>query len=45
MIVGVLREVKSDEYRVGLLPVGAELLVRDGHTVLVETVAGYGSGF
>jgi alanine dehydrogenase len=45
MIVGVLREVKSDEYRVGLLPVGAELLVRDGHTVLVETDAGEGSGF
>ncbi len=45
MIVGVLREVKSDEYRVGLLPVGAELLVRDGHTVLVETGAGEGSGF
>jgi len=45
MIVGVLREVKSDEYRVGLLPVGAELLVRDGHTVLVEKGAGEGSGF
>ena len=45
MIVGVLREVKSDEYRVGLLPVGVELLVRDGHTVLMETSAGEGSGF
>jgi len=45
MIVGVPREVKSDEYRVGLLPVGAELLVRDGHTVLVETVAGEETGF
>ena len=45
MIVGVLREVKSDEYRVGLLPVGAELLVRDGHTVLVEKDAGEESGF
>jgi alanine dehydrogenase len=45
MIIGVLREVKSDEYRVGLLPVGAELLVRDGHTVLVETAAGGESGF
>ncbi|HXV36269.1 MAG TPA: alanine dehydrogenase [Myxococcota bacterium] len=45
MIVGVLREVKSDEYRVGLLPVGAELLARDGHTVLVETRAGEGSGY
>ncbi len=45
MIVGVPREVKSDEYRVGLQPVGVELLVRDGHTVLVETHAGEGSGF
>jgi alanine dehydrogenase len=45
MIVGVPREVKQDEYRVGLLPVGAELLVRDGHTVLVETSGGEGSGF
>jgi alanine dehydrogenase len=45
MIVGVPREVKSDEYRVGLLPVGAELLVRDGHTVLVEASGGEGSGF
>jgi len=45
MKVGVLREIKSDEYRVGLLPVGVELLVRDGHTVLVEAGAGAGSGF
>lgn len=45
MIVGVPREVKSDEYRVGLLPVGAEMLVRDGHTVLVERHAGEGSGY
>jgi alanine dehydrogenase len=45
MIIGVPREVKPDEYRVALLPVGAELLVRDGHTVLVEGGAGLGSGF
>jgi alanine dehydrogenase len=45
MIVGVPREVKQDEYRVGLLPVGVELLVRDGHTVLVEASGGEGSGF
>jgi alanine dehydrogenase len=43
MIVGIPREIKSDEYRVGLLPVGADLLVRDGHTVLVEAGAGLGS--
>jgi alanine dehydrogenase len=45
MIVGVPREVKADEYRVGLLPVGAELLRKDGHVVLVEKDAGVGSGF
>jgi len=44
MIVGVPRETKRDEYRVGLLPVGAEELVRAGHTVLIERGAGAGSG-
>ena len=44
MIVGVPKEIKRDEYRVGLLPVGAEELVRRGHQVLVETGAGLGSG-
>ena len=45
MIVGVPKEVKSDEYRIGLLPVGAELLTRGGHTVLVERSGGEGAGF
>ena len=45
VIIGVPSEIKSDEYRVGLLPVGAELLVRDGHTVLLQKSAGLGSGF
>jgi alanine dehydrogenase len=45
MIVGVPREVKADEYRVGMLPVGAELLRRGGHSVLIEAGAGAGSGF
>lgn len=44
MIIGIPREVKSDEYRVGLLPVGAEELTQRGHTVLVESGAGLGSG-
>jgi alanine dehydrogenase len=44
MIVGVPRETKRDEYRVALLPVGAEELARAGHTVLVERSAGSGSG-
>jgi alanine dehydrogenase len=44
MIVGVPREVKSDEYRVAMLPVGVEELTHAGHTVLIEAGAGLGSG-
>jgi alanine dehydrogenase len=44
MIVGVPREIKRDESRVGLLPVGAEELSRAGHKVLIETGAGLNSG-
>jgi len=44
MIVGVPREVKQDEYRVALIPVGAEELTKAGHRVLVEREAGLGSG-
>lgn len=44
MIVGVPKEIKRDEYRVGLLPVGVEELTRAGHQVLVESGAGLGSG-
>ena len=45
MVVGVVREIKADEYRVGMMPVGVQLLVRAGHRVLVEAQAGAGSGF
>ena len=44
MIVGVLREIKSDEYRVAMIPVGVEELHRAGHRVLVQAGAGQGSG-
>ena len=44
-IIGVPTEVKKDEYRVGLRPVGAEILTTDGHTVLVQSGAGTGSGY
>lgn len=44
MIIGVPKEVKKDEYRVSLLPVGAEELTHAGHQVLVEHGAGVGSG-
>ena len=40
MIIGVPKEIKTDEYRVCLLPVGAHLLSSDGHTVLIEKQAG-----
>ena len=44
MIVGVPREIKDNEFRVGLVPSGVHALVQDGHEVLVETRAGEGSG-
>jgi len=43
MIVGVPREVKAEENRVALTPIGAGALVAHGHTVLVERGAGDGS--
>ncbi len=43
--VGVPKETKSDEYRVGMMPVGAETLVKRGHPVFIETQAGLASGF
>jgi alanine dehydrogenase len=45
MIIGVPREIKIEEFRVGLTPVGARELAQGGHSVLVETGAGAGSGF
>ncbi len=44
MIVGVPKEVKLDEYRVAMLPVGVEELTRRNHRVLFESGAGMGSG-
>jgi alanine dehydrogenase len=44
MIIGVPKEIKKDEHRVALLPVGAEILSRRRHKVLVEKGAGLGSG-
>jgi alanine dehydrogenase len=44
MIVGIPKEVKDDEYRVAMLPVGVEELVSRGHRVLIQAGAGLGSG-
>jgi alanine dehydrogenase len=43
--VGTVREVKTEEYRVGLTPEGVRDLARLGHRMLVERGAGEGSGF
>jgi alanine dehydrogenase len=45
MKVGVVKEIKADEYRVALTPAGARELVERGHEVLVERGAGDGSSF
>lgn len=45
MIIGVPREVKKEEYRVSITPIGVAELKRHGHSVYVETGAGEGSGF
>jgi len=44
MIVGVPTEIKADEYRVAIVPVGVELLVAAGNRVLIQQGAGVGSG-
>jgi alanine dehydrogenase len=45
MIIGVPREIKDNEARVGVTPAGVKALSEAGHTVLVETLAGAQSGF
>lgn len=45
MIIGVPKEIKSNEERVAVVPAGVEMLVQKGHTVLVQKNAGVGSGF
>jgi len=45
MRIGVAKEIKSDEYRVALIPAGARELIQQGHELLVEEGAGEGSAF
>jgi alanine dehydrogenase len=45
MVVGCAREIKQDEYRVGMTPSSAREYIRAGHRVLMERSAGEGSGF
>ena len=45
MLVGVPKEIKNHEYRVGLTPAAVNAFVSYGHQVLGETLAGYALGF
>ena len=45
MIIGIPKEVKTEEYRVGAPPTAVAVLTKAGHQVLVQTTAGEGSGF
>ena len=45
MIVGIPKEIKNNEFRVGMTPSGVATLVKNGHTVYVQKTAGEGSGF
>ena len=45
MIIGIPKEIKNNENRVGMTPSGVKELVRHGHTVYVQHTAGEGSGF
>ena len=45
MIIGVPQEIKTEENRVAMIPAGVEIMTHHGHTVLIESGAGCGSGF
>ncbi len=45
MYVGILKEIKAEENRVCMTPAGVEVMIANGHTMLVEHNAGSGSGF
>jgi len=45
VIVGLPKEIKDNEYRVGLTPAGVRALSDAGHQAIVEKSAGEGSGF
>jgi Alanine dehydrogenase len=44
MLIGVPKEIKSDEYRIGLTPESVETLTQSGHEVMIEQNAGLGIG-
>jgi alanine dehydrogenase len=44
MIIGVPKEIKDKEFRVGIVPAGVQKLIASGHAILIESGAGLGSG-
>ena len=45
MIIGIPKECRPNEYRVGLSPAGVQMLCESGHTCFIENQAGRGAGF
>ncbi|MEM7710188.1 MAG: alanine dehydrogenase, partial [Pseudomonadota bacterium] len=45
MLIGCPKEIKPQEFRVGLTPAAAQEAIAHGHAVIVERSAGFGSGF
>ena len=45
MIIGIPKEIKNNENRVGMTPSGVQEMIRHGHVVYVQTTAGVNSGF
>ena len=44
MLIGVPKEIKNNEYRVGLTPSSVHELIHHNHSILVESAAGHGIG-
>lgn len=44
MIIGIPREIKDKEFRVGIIPAGVRKMIESGHVILIESGAGLGSG-
>ena len=45
MVIGIPKEVKTDEYRVGATPLNVSILTGNAHSVVIQSGAGEGSGF
>jgi alanine dehydrogenase len=45
MKIGIPKEIKNDEYRIAITPIGVNILIKAGHQVTIEKNSGIGSGF